>query len=108
MPWSDAIGSSPQTSLFVCLRYAERMLSKLPGWVVEDAQSVREEVADWIDLTPAERWQLAKLCARDAAWAAAASGRREQILAHEDPLPASTLAALERLRKRANWGDAGR
>lgn len=84
------------------------MLLKLPGWIVDDAQSVREEVADWIDLTPAERWQLAKLCARDAAWAASASGRREQVLAYEDPLPASTIAALERLRRQARWGDAGR
>ena len=84
------------------------MLSKLPGWIIDDAQSVREEVAEWIGMTPAERWQLAKLCARDAAWAVSASGRREQILAHEDPLPASTLVALERLRRQARWGDAAR
>jgi hypothetical protein len=84
------------------------MLSKLPGWIIDDAQSVREEVADWVDLTPAERWQLAKLCARDAVWAAAASGRREQILAHEDPLPPSTIVALARLRRQSHWGDADR
>jgi hypothetical protein len=84
------------------------MLSKLPGWIIDDAESVREEVADWIDMTSAERWQLAKLCARDVVWAASASGRREQILAHQEPLPPSTIVALERLRRQARWGDAGR
>lgn len=84
------------------------MLSRLPGWVVEDDASVRAEVAEWIHLTPAERWELAKHCARDAMWAAGASGRREAILAQVDPLPASTVAALERLRREAHWGDADR
>jgi hypothetical protein len=31
------------------------MLTKLPGWVVEDAASVRAEVAEWVGLSPAER-----------------------------------------------------
>lgn len=84
------------------------MLSKLPGWVVDDVTSVREEVAEWIGTTPAERWQLALLCARDAMWAITLSGHRERILEHEEPLPESTLSALGRLRKQAGWGDAGR
>ncbi len=84
------------------------MLSKLPGWVVDDVTSVREEVADWVDMTPAQRWQLAKLCARDAMWATTLSGQRQRILDRIDPLPESTVAALARLRKQAGWGDAGR
>jgi hypothetical protein len=80
------------------------MVAKLPGWVVDDATSVRAEVAEWAGMTAAERWHLAGLCARDALWAARASGHPDRILAQVDPLPASTLAALERLRREAGWG----
>jgi hypothetical protein len=80
------------------------MLDKLPGWVVDDVASVRAEVAEWAHLTPAERWRLARACARDVMWAARASGMRDRILSHEDPLPPSTLEALARLRKQAGWG----
>lgn len=80
------------------------MITKLPGWVVNDSTSVREEVAEWAGLSPAERWRLAVLCSRDALWAASASGHRERILAHVDPLPESTLVALDRLRRQSGWG----
>jgi len=69
---------------------------------------VRAEVAEWAGLSTAERWRLAKLCARDAMWAARASGHRDRILDRVDPIPASTVAALERLRKDANWGNGRR
>ncbi len=84
------------------------MLARLPGWVIDDVASVREEVAEWADLSPAERWRLAVACTRDAMWAARVSGRRERILAHVDPLPASTVDALARLRRQAGWGDGHR
>lgn len=74
------------------------MAAKLPTWVKDDAQSVREEVAEWISTTPAERWRLARLCSRDAMWAARASGRLKQVLDASDPVPQSTTAALARLR----------
>jgi hypothetical protein len=76
---------------------------RLPGWVVDDEASVRNEVAEWRGLSPAELWRLAVLNARDAMWAVRASGRAEQILAREDPLPDSTVAALARLRAQAGW-----
>jgi hypothetical protein len=80
------------------------MRGKLPGWVVDDVTSVLEEVEEWRGTTPAERWRLAQACARDAIWAARASGMAERILDQTDPLPESTLAALERLRRVAGWG----
>jgi hypothetical protein len=82
-------------------------LEKLPGWVVDDAQSVRDEVAHLIGTTPEQRWRLAVLCARDALWALRAGGNAAHALAHEDPLPASTVAALARLRARSGWGRGG-
>lgn len=81
------------------------MLTKLPGWVVDDVTSIREEVAQWASLSSAERWRLAVVCSRDAAWAARVSGMRQRVLDAVDPLPASTLAALGRLRRAAAWGD---
>lgn len=84
------------------------MLPKLPSWVVDDVSSVRAEVAEWARTTPAERWQLARLCSRDAMWAARASGNPQRILDHVDPLPESTIAALARLRLRRGHGDGGR
>jgi hypothetical protein len=80
------------------------MLTKLPGWVVDDVSSVLAEVAEWRDTTIAERWRLAQACARDAIWAARASGMADRILEHEEPLPPSTLRALARLRVESGWG----
>lgn len=79
------------------------MLAKLPGWVIDDDASVRQEVAEWRGLTPAELWQLAKLCARDAMWAARIGGNPQRVLDRCDPLPDDTLAALARLRRAAGW-----
>lgn len=84
------------------------MLPKLPGWVIDDAASVREEVAPWRGLTAAQRWRLASACARDAMWAVRAGGAAERALAHVDPLPDSTVAALARLRRAAGWGHGDR
>ncbi|HEX4476754.1 MAG TPA: hypothetical protein VGL84_06510 [Gaiellaceae bacterium] len=84
------------------------MLAKLPGWVVDDATSVRREVAEWRDLTVAERWRLAQLCSRDAMWAARASGDANRVLDYVEPLPESTVRALARLRRESGWGGAGR
>ena len=80
------------------------MLDELPGWVVDEAESVRREVEEWRGLTPAELWRLAEVCARDALWAAKASGQGERVLSYQDPLPESTVQALARLRREHGWG----
>lgn len=78
-------------------------MARIPGWVVDDVTSVRNEVAEWSGLTHAQLWDLAKRCSRDAMWAIRASGRAQEILAHEDALPDTTVRALERLRREAGW-----
>jgi len=88
--------------------YHPDVLARLPGWVVDDATSVRAEVAEWAGLTVAERWSLARRCSEDAMWATRASGNPERILDHVDPLPASSVAALARLRRQAGWGRGSR
>lgn len=84
------------------------MAQQLPGWVVDDDASIRAEVAEWRDSTPAERWRLARACARDVMWALRAGGHAERVLAHTDSVPASTKVALARLRKASGWCDGGR
>jgi hypothetical protein len=64
------------------------LLAKPPGWGVDDVASVREEVAE---------------CSRDAMWAIRAGGDAEHVLGHQDPLPESSVAALERLRRQSGW-----
>jgi hypothetical protein len=83
------------------------VLAKLPGWVVDDAASVRREVAEWVGTTPAERWRLALLCSKDAMWAIRASRDPQRVLDHVDPLPASSVAALARLRRSGRRGHGG-
>ena len=74
-------------------------LRKLPGWVIEDESSVREEVARYVSATPEELWRLTEDCSRDAMWAVRASPFPARVLSYEEPLPESTLRALARLRR---------
>lgn len=73
-------------------------LEKLPAWVVDDVTSVREEVAPYVNASVELLWRDTQDCARAAMWAVRASDMPERVLAFEDPLPASTVAALARLR----------
>lgn len=75
-------------------------LERLPGWVVDDDTSIREEVAEYVGASPERLWELTRACARTAAWALSFHADRSAILEHRDPLPASTIAALTRLREK--------
>lgn len=77
---------------------------RLPGWVVDDATSVDDEVRGLRGTTAEERWRMALACAQDALWALSVCDHAERALAHEDALPESTLVALRRLRGEAGWG----
>lgn len=81
------------------------MLRKLPGWIVDDVSSVRQEVEEWRHMSAAEVWRLAVLCSRDAIWATRAGGDPTRVLAHVDPLPESSIVALRRLRSATGWGN---
>ena len=73
---------------------------KLPRWVVDDAVSIRREMAPYVNATPPELWRFTEACAADAMWAVRASDVPERAMAHQDPLPESARRALARLRKR--------
>lgn len=73
-------------------------LEKLPGWIVDNDASVREEVADYVGATPQRLWEMTRMCARSSAWSLAFHRDRAATLDWRDPLPESTNVALARLR----------
>lgn len=73
-------------------------LETLPGWALAGDEGLRADAERWRAMSPAERWREVEDCAKDAMWAVRASPFPERVLAWEEPLPESTLRALERLR----------
>lgn len=76
-------------------------LEKLPGWVVDDATSVRDEVAEYRGVSAERLWELTRACARASAWTLGFHEDPKAALERVDPVPASTLEALARLRAKA-------
>jgi hypothetical protein len=73
-------------------------LDRLPGWVIDDATSVREEVAPYVGASSAERLAVTRACCRSAIRTLKYHFDPQRALAWSDPLPSSTRAALARLR----------
>ncbi|HEX5656017.1 MAG TPA: hypothetical protein VFX59_02435 [Polyangiales bacterium] len=73
----------------------------LPKWVVSNEVSLEREAADYIHLTPSQRAVLVDVLCCDAQRLLAARPDRERALAYRDPLPASSVQLLARLR--AEW-----
>jgi hypothetical protein len=73
-------------------------MEALPGWVIDERRSVREDVARYVGMRADLLWREVEDCAQDAMWAVRASPFPERVLRHEEPLPESTKLALERLR----------
>jgi len=73
---------------------------KLPGWVVDDNTSVERETAPWRNRTDVERAAALSAVCRVAAKILRARTDRTRVLDWVDPIPASSVAALKRLRQR--------
>lgn len=81
------------------------MTIKLPSaWVRDEVASVREDVAPYLGLDLAERARILAAVCLGAAQTLRARDDRERVIAYRDPLPASTVAALARLRAEARRG----
>lgn len=78
------------------------MLTRMPGWVIDNDASVREEVAPYVHATAAECIEATRRCCRGAMTMLRFHPQPATILAHVDPLPASTIEALARLRASAS------
>lgn len=72
----------------------------LPPSLRRELHPVEDEVAWARALAPEERLAIVAALSRDAVALLNMNPRREAVLARRDPLPASTVAALARLRGR--------
>lgn len=74
-------------------------LQALPGWVVDNETSVVAEAAAYVPMTMAERWEATRRCCASASTMLRFNRDPAAVLAYRDPLPASTVLALRRLRQ---------
>jgi hypothetical protein len=75
------------------------MPTGLPGWVIDNTESVRREAARYRGMTVEEKLVLVASACRTAALLLEASPNRDRALAHAAPLPLSTIEALQRLMR---------
>ncbi len=81
--------------------YSSPVSESLPAFARGDAVSVAYEARDYRDRTPAERaWMVGAAC-RAAARMIALRDDGDTVLDFRDPVPASSLKALARLRAAA-------
>lgn len=78
----------------------------LPKWVVSNAESLREEAAPYVGLSPEERARMLAAACRAGARLLRARPDAARLLERTDPLPESTVRALARLRALKQAGDA--
>ena len=72
----------------------------LPKWVTSNEASVRQEAADYIAMSPAQRASILAVLCRDAAMIARTRADAERVFAYRDRLSDDTKALLRRLRDR--------
>lgn len=78
----------------------------LPKWVTSNAESLREEAAPYIDLTPEERASMLAAACRAGAKLLRAHSDAAYVLARVDPLSEDSERLLARLRAEKKARDA--
>jgi hypothetical protein len=73
----------------------------LPGWVTDNRTAVAREAAPYRGLSAEARTRATAAACRAAARQLASRPDRERVLEFRDPLPESSSAALEKLRRAA-------
>jgi hypothetical protein len=77
------------------------MLRQLPGWVVDNITAVSRESAPYRGMPIELRWRELSAACQAAVRQIAERPDRDRLLEYRDPLPASSVAALKRLRDAA-------
>lgn len=75
------------------------MATLLPGWIVDDRESVRREALPYRDMNDQQRLALLAAACRGAARLLRARDDRDRALEYIDPLPDSSIRALMKLRE---------
>ena len=76
------------------------MPPKLPGWVIDDAESIRREVEPYRRMSDDERAAQLVLACRASAKLLASHDDPARALAWQDPLPEDSIRKLAALRAR--------
>lgn len=76
-------------------------MAELPKWVFDNRTAVAREAAPYRMLTAEERWRATAAACRAAAQQLAHRPDRARLLDYRDPLPESSVRALQRLRAAA-------
>lgn len=84
------------------------VLSRLPGWVIDNAESVRREAVAYRGLSIEKKLELVASACRTAALLIRASPNRGRALSYVDPLPRTTVLALARLMREHREGRTAR
>ena len=74
---------------------------KLPGWVVDNRTSVLREVEEYRAMAPEQRLERLHLACKTALKFIEGNPDRRAVLEFRDPLPRSSVKAMERLRREA-------
>ena len=74
-------------------------MDALPKWVVSNRESVEREAAPYRGLSTEARFRAIKAACRSSARQLRQRADRDRLRAYRDPLPASTIAILRRLRE---------
>ncbi len=81
------------------------MADKLPGWAVPDRESVRDEAAPYLNVSPEVRLRHLKMACRAGVRLARMQPSPARAFGYREPLPESTVQALKRLRARSRRSD---
>jgi hypothetical protein len=71
----------------------------LPKWAVDNRTAVLDETTPYRDMSDAERLEILRKVVRVGARQLAEHPDRERLATWHDPLPRSSIEALERLRR---------
>jgi hypothetical protein len=70
----------------------------LPGWVTSNEESVKQEAADYINMTPSEKASIVAMLCRDAVMIASSRPDADRVFAYRDRISDETKTLLRRLR----------
>ena len=88
--------------------YNDVMVDHAIPWVVGDHESVVAEAEPYVGMAPEQRAVALAAACRAAMRLLGIRADRQRVLSHTDPLPESSIRALERLRREARQASAAR
>lgn len=76
------------------------MVERAIPWAVDDHESVTAEAGPYVEMAPEQRAVALAAACRAAMRLLRIRADQQTVLSHTDPLPESSIRALERLRRK--------